>query len=896
MKPRKTLLRTLSLAFAAALVLSIGMVTAFALPATDKTPEPDVTISDDYVLPTTAGGIASGYAYASVTAPTDVREEPQSEWAAFWKYTVNDNGTINLEPSSTGASGTTLYLCPGKLLGVKESGARVVENGAFFVKLAIGSDAWEYPVQPATPSQGSWISAISHADDSTHVNASNVAVLVTGREDPDTHLELPDAYYVLTRSNGWAMAVAKVGDYYFSYKNHQTKYDADNALGFAGDAGDGSGDNDNDALWYANQHGEDIILLCDVELATTEWVHLGTGKRIYCCNDSHLTVANGGNLTIQNRVVDQFDSVPTTEADAGKIVFRLINGGTIKDEAGNTIYATYTKDGYAYASEKSDSKVYGKNTVLYFGDLDGAEENVYVGGSDSRTVSIRGTFARLAGFVWVLDDPNDPIKGATFVNATFDHDTEDGTIETGHAVVVGHEPQANLTIDSQSDGTLCHVRCAFGVQDGAPIYMKAGSLWVQPVKDNTTDVHVNGVTPFDGELNATIGNVYINGTMKSVTAIDEAVVQISGTAVNAKTIGGSSLYVKGNVTGTVTGEEKDGKSAALRVEKPTNAQGVFETISGNGVITMSGDLTVNDVSNTKEINGGTGNYALTLNGPEGKTFSNLTGSFRSISATDVDLILSGVVISKTLNGKNNEILLNDDTRIGGNSNASCAAGTLKDSVLYIEDGANPQVYIRLTGVGESEVYMDAKAAASNSKIGLEGTFKSVTGKAYVFGDLTINSTVEKTPVYGVDELVLIGGMSAYSDSGLSHKLTLTDAAGNASVKLASDRDGEKKEVSAGFRAILVEDIYTDSAVKLTMNETVEDNFAKTKAINIGNDLGAGDDRQWDINALEVVGDKNTEVELRTNNIFGKVNCVDIRAGENSDGQPTVKLTGTPDTE
>ena len=342
---------------------------------------------------------------------------------------------------------------------------------------------------------------------------------------------------------------------------------------------------------------------------------------------------------------------------------------------------------------------------------------------------------------------------------------------------------------------------------------------------------------------------------------------------------GATLSVDGKVTDTVTGSVDPAKAGTLIAPESSDikAQGAF--LSVTGAITLSGDTTVGNITATRKITGdSSASYALTLLGNEGsKTYTEsdfaLSGGFKELTIKNVSVTLdgkSGLNVKSELNAENNKLVLKDGVRVGTDSDDECASGTLKNATVEIEN-CN-EIYARLTGDanGSNALHVDANTAASTSRIGLRGVYDSVTGKAYVCGDLTIRSTAEAAgeTVYG-NELILVGGM-----------------------KLASDVDDHDVVTAAGFSGIAVDDTHSDDDfVTLAMYEET-DAQTETNSVNIGaKGKNAASEDMWEPTALEVTGDSKTVVTLRTNDIYGNVNGV-VAVGKTEGSQPTVTLVGT----
>jgi len=763
---------------------------------TDQTPVPTVTV--DYDIGTVLGSMTCAGSTPTVDhnyyVPADTAEFSANgltetrPTTAYWWIHIGSDGTQDV---------LDLYLAPGDLLAVTGSA------GAFSYDGSVGKINDTYPV--------SFLQAGLGIPDMDY-RYSNTAVVYGG------------VYYAYT-SDGWAVAEAKTGSYY--YETFQ-----DGTLGTK------------TALNAANDAGADIILLKSVAIAsdTAETPDAATtvsGVDIYCCNGSSVTVGTNGTLTLNGAVYNSNGS--------SRAALSLADGGVIDDNYGNTVEATYSA-AYDYTSKQSLVK--GTDTTLSF-----------PAGNESELVSIEGSFAKLGGYFNLNSD--------TTINSTL----------SGGVFIKSRTSTAKLAVNN---GTVTAL-CGFA---GYPVTLTAGTLNVLcpgelvPIQGSGNGT-VN-VTRGTAKVYGTVLNLNVQGTDDILFG---GAADLFGTAANATVTGAAQLTVGaegvevGRIANHITGAaytegstnyygEVTVINSTDRDANPVKVEGFFDQVSGK--VTMSNNLTIMRANTTGQITCNSGSYQLEVMGAttgttalSGDEFS-LQGTFGTVMIHNVSIELDkGVMITSSLVADHASIAVSNGAVIGSRDGGLATCTVTGGSLTVV----NSSVFAQITGVSGAELHLDADTNAK-SFTGVKGVFDQITGRVYTCGDLTINGTKDGSiaafddagtgEIFGQDCVFLTGGMTYYNDSGMTWALNLTDSCGSAAVKFISGKDSMNAVQDGGFKNIAVSDAAGNAAaVSLTMGDA--------NPINIGSST----DGQNALYGLSVSGDAQTETTLFTNDLYGR---------------------------
>ena len=676
-------------------------------------------------------------------------------------------------------------------------------------------------------------------------------------------------YYVLTHTNGWQKAVAAVhtttattDTYYYYTDLGGASYAATQAIVNNNAAVELMLLNDVMISSQSPEYAGNVLSLFDLGSSNTD-----AKLTVYCCHDSKITLDND-TLTLALHA-QLTNSNGTATAESGFCAVKVVNG-KVDDYVSNTVEA---KGGTTVRSYNS-SKTY-----------------LWADGSADAPVSIAGEFAKVSGYVNIADETTIHNTN-TLITTPPEFATEQPkTDEMGDAFVTGANVGAKLTVTGGNVHTLCAFEKDTLSITGGTMYVEIGTMEQTTVIGTGGDVHVkSGTAEVWGEVNdlclngSDTGNIQLGGNVSLYAKANSATL----TGACKLTVGYYDHQTYGQITNSVTGAaDANGCRGTLAITTdsatatPIKVNGTFQAISG--VVTMSGDLTVADVSATRKITGG-GEYSLVIEGAGDKTalsyeeFS-LGGTFNNVTVQNVSISLKniGVSIRGDLSLENANVDVSGGANIG--TQAVPATGTITNGILTLE---NASVYANFTGDHDAQLHIANNCYSSNgSHIGAQGVYDQLTGRVFTCGDLTIRGTKQgKT-----DKTATVnGGRTLYGDSGMTHRLTITDDMASATILLSSSYDNNGTYQSAGFSGIVVNDgVNNDTRVSITMETDA------TLPVKIGSSA-QGENLNT---ALDITGDADTLVALTTLDIYGGKTGVSVKGAENN--RPTVTLTGAAGT-
>ena len=156
----------------------------------------------------------------------------------------------------------------------------------------------------------------------------------------------------------------------------------------------------------------------------------------------------------------------------------------------------------------------------------------------------------------------------------------------------------------------------------------------------------------------------------------------------------------------------------------------------------------------------------------GDEFS-LQGTFGTVIIHNVSIELDkGVKIAGSLIADHASIAVSNGAVIGSRDSGLASCSITGGSLTVV----NSSVFAEITGISGAELHLDADTNAK-SFAGVKGEFDQITGRVYTCGDLTLNGTKDGSiaafddagtgKTFGQDCVFLTGGMSYYSDSGMT---------------------------------------------------------------------------------------------------------------------------------